>query len=160
VGILFVAVILLEIIHQERYFAFAALLASFGFAASISVLNVDASIVNHNVYRTIEGKYINVNYLTTLSTDAVPALVNGFLDPSLPVPTHEGVGAALLCYLHSDFYENYSTPDWRSYNYSRWEAYNWLDQVRVLLQDYKVNESTFPTQVETPNHEVYVCSNE
>jgi len=160
VGILFVAVIALEIIRRERYFAFAALLASIGFAVSLSMINVDASIVRHNVYRTIEGKYINVNFLTTLSTDAVPALVDGYMDPALPVVTHQGVGAALLCYIHSDMYQDYSTPDWRSFNYSQWAAINALNRVQADIQGFNVNEKVFPIQVETPNHELYVCSNE
>ena len=82
VGILFVAVIVLEIIHRERYFALAALLASFGFAATLSLVNVDASIVTYNVFRTTQEKHFNVNHLTSLSTDAVPALVDEFLDIS------------------------------------------------------------------------------
>ena len=158
VGILFVAVIVLEIIHHERYFAFAALLASLGFAVSISVLNVDASIVRHNVYRTIEGKYININYLTSLSADAVPGLVDAYMDPSLPITTHDGVGAALLCYMHYEAYKNYTTPDWRSFNYSRWEAVNALNQVQEHLQDYRVNDRTNTVQVETPDHKMlYQC---
>ena len=160
VGILFVAVIALEIIRRERYFAFAALLASIGFAVSLSLINVDASIVRHNVYRTIEGKYINVNFLTTLSPDAVPALVDGYMDQSLPITTHQGVGAALLCYIHSDMYQDYSTPDWRSFNYSQWAAINALNRVQADIQGYNVNEEVSPIQVETPNHELYVCSNE
>jgi hypothetical protein len=158
VGILFVAVIVLEIIHRERFFAFAMLLAAFGFAVSLSVINVDASIARHNVYRTIEGKHFNVNYLTSLSSDAIPGLAEAFMDPSLPVVTHDGVGAALLCYIHYDAYENYSTPDWRSFNYSRWQAVNALNNVKEHLQGYRVNDRLRPILVETPNHEfLYEC---
>jgi len=158
-GILFVAVIVLEIIHRERYFAFAAILASLGFAVSLCVVNVDTSIVKHNVYRTIDGKHFSVNFLTTLSADAVPALVDAFMDPSLPASTHEGVGAALMCYINSGIYNINSTPDWRAFNLSKWEAGNALNKVRGHLQDYHVNENIWPNQVETPNHEFYECAN-
>jgi len=160
VGILFVAVIVLEIVGRERFFALAAILASFGFAVSLGMVNVDASIAEHNVNRAVEGKHFNVSYLTSLSADAVPALTNIFMDPTLPVAVHEGVGAALFCYLHSPVYEHYSVPDWRSFNYPRWEAFNALKEIEPYLFNYNINESLLPVQVETPSHEFYVCANE
>ena len=53
-GILFVSVVILEIFRQERYFAFAAVLASLGFAVSLTFMNVDDAIVKHNVPRVLE----------------------------------------------------------------------------------------------------------
>jgi len=44
VGILFAVVVALEIFQRERYFAFAALLAAFGFAISLCLVNVDARL--------------------------------------------------------------------------------------------------------------------
>ena len=118
VGILFVAVIVLEIMRRERHFAFAALLAALGFAITICGLNVDGAIVRHNVYRTIDDKHFNVNYLTTLSPDAVPGLAKAWLDSTLPAMTHDGVGAALACYIQSEMYVRYSEFDWQSLNLS------------------------------------------
>jgi hypothetical protein len=141
VGILFAAVIVLEILRHERYFTLAATLACFGFAITICSMDVDGAIVQHNVYRTIEGKHFNVNYLTTLSPDAVPALEAAYNDPSLPQVTHEGVGEALVCYLQADWYKNYSSFDWRGINISRWAAVNALNRVGPYLQDYKVNKN-------------------
>ena len=122
VGILFVAVVVLEILHRERYFALAALLASFGFAISLFFFNVDRTIVVHNVQRAVEGKHFNIAHLASLSSDAVPAMKEKFLDPSIPKPVHEGIGAALLCYMTLNPQEGKSTDDWRSFNYSRWQA--------------------------------------
>ena len=158
VGILFVAVIVLEIMRRERHFALAAMLASLGFAISICALDVDAAIVRHNVYRTIDDKHFNVNYLTTLSTDAVPELAEAWQDPTLPVKTHDGVGAALVCYIHSEMYESYSSIDWRGFNFSRWAAVNALNKVGPHLQDYRVSKYEGHYQVETPNHQyLYQC---
>ena len=158
VGILFVAVIVLEIIHRERFFALAVVLACLGFAASLSAINVDAAIARHNIYRTVEGKHFNVNYLSSLSSDAIPVLAAAFMDPSLPSGTHDGVGAALLCYMHYDEYENYSAPDWRSFNYSRWRAVEALNSVREDLHAYRVLDWMSPIQVETPDHQLqYLC---
>ncbi len=154
VGILFVAVIVLEIMHRERHFALAALLASLGFAVSMCVLNVDASIARHNVYRTIGGKHLNVNYLTSLSADALPRLSAAFMDSSLPAATHDKVGAALVCYLQSEMYTGYSSTDWRSFNYSRWAAVNTLNKVGPQLQDYRVSKYEGHYMVETPDHKL------
>jgi hypothetical protein len=102
VGILLAAVIVLEILRRERFFALAALLASIGFAASLSFFDIDASIAGHNIYRAATGKHFNVTYLASLSTDAVPRLAYKYQYSELPTTTREGVGAALLCYMYSD----------------------------------------------------------
>ena len=158
VGILFIAVIVLEIIRRERYFALAAVLASIGFAVSLSVLNVDVSIVRHNAYRTQDGKHFNVNHLTSLSSDAVPALADAFMDGSLPVETRDGLGAALVCFLNSDIYYYYPALGWRSFNFSRWKAVNALDEVAPHLKGYRFNENIYPSLVETPRHMLYECA--
>ena len=163
VGILFAAVIVLEILRRERHFTLAAMLSCFGFAITICGMNVDGAIVQHNVYRTIEGKHFNVNYLTTLSTDAVPVLAAAYDDPSLPEVTHEGVGAALVCYLQSDWYKDYRAIDWRGLNFSRWAAVNALNRVGPRLQDYRVVKNTTDYgggnyAVMTPSHDIsYQC---
>jgi hypothetical protein len=101
-----------------------------------------------------------VNHLTSLSTDAVPALVDKFRDSSLPTMTHEGVGAALVCFLKSSAYEKASNMDWRSFNLSRWDAIIKLDKVKPLLLDYTYNDRTWPVQVRTPGKALYVCAEE
>ncbi|MBN2502005.1 MAG: DUF4173 domain-containing protein [Anaerolineales bacterium] len=102
VAILLAAVIVLEIFRRERYFALAALLASIGFAASLSFFDIDASIAGHNIYRAATGRHFNVTYLASLSTDAIPRIAYKFKNSDLPTTTREGVGAALLCYMHSN----------------------------------------------------------
>lgn len=158
VGLLFIAVIALEVIRRERYFALAAVLASIGFAVSLSLLNVDASIVRHNAYRTREGKHFNVNHLTSLSADAVPALAEAFMDRSLPVETRDGLGAALVCFLNSDLYADFPTLDWRSFTFSQWAAVKALDRVEPRLGGYRFNDHIYPYLVETPRHILYECA--
>jgi hypothetical protein len=157
VGILFVAVVVLEIFHQERYFAFAAVLASIGFAVSLSLFNVDDAIVRHNVLRASQGKHFNASYLATLSADAVPALADEFSDISLSVSVHEGIGAALLCHLHSNAIKDMSNNDWRSFNLSLWNAKNALESVKIQLEGYHVNTDRFPIRVRTPSNVLYEC---
>jgi hypothetical protein len=157
VGILFVVVVILEVLHQERYFAFAAVLASLGFAISLSLFNVDDSIVRHNVLRASQGKHFNPSYLATLSIDAVPALTDEFLDLSLSTSVHEGIGAALLCHLYSETMSDTSHDDWRSFDFSLWNAKQAIESVKTQLEGYHVNTDRIPARVRTPGNVLYEC---
>jgi hypothetical protein len=56
-------------------FAFGALLAGFVAIVAINVMNPDALIASTNIDRMEDGKRFDAYYLTTLSADAVPVLV-------------------------------------------------------------------------------------
>ena len=156
-GILLVTVVALEILRRERYFAFAALLASAAFAVSLALVNVDAATVRHNVPRTLHGKNLNVAHLASLSSDAVPALAAAFYSEAYPQTVHEGLGAALTCYLHFDSLSDDPDNDWRSFNLSRWKAHNSLQWAEKYLQDYGINTEKWPVQVRTPGNVWYDC---
>ncbi len=157
VGILLVTVVLLEIFRRERYFAFAIVLASIGFAVSLALMNVDAAIVKYNILRASLGWHLNVPHLASLSTDAIPALVEEFHDPSLPTSTHEGVGAILFCYIQSYSLEPSEPTDWRSFNFSRWKAELALEGIQDELDGYRPNKKNRPRWVRTPGNAIYPC---
>jgi hypothetical protein len=154
VGILFVAIVVLEIFHQERYFAFAFVLASLGFAISLTLFNVDAAIVKRNISLVSLGKNLNVGHLSSLSTDAIPALVEAYQSQSISEPTREGIGAILACYLYEKETIEKS-DDWRSFNYSYWKASQLLDEMKPFLTTYRVSKSSL--RVRTPSNAVYEC---
>jgi hypothetical protein len=160
-GILLVAVGVLEVIRRERYFAFAALLASIGFSASLALVNVDAAIVRHNIPRVLAAKYLNVAHMASLSTDAVPALVDEFYSDAYPQSAHEGIGAALTCYLQRDNSEDDVVfTDWRSFNLSRWQAHIALQRVEKDLQAYSIKAKSpldWDWRVRTPGNVIYPC---
>ena len=154
-GLLLIVVAALEVLRRERYLAFAAALASIGFAVSLSVFNVDASIVTHNLERVAQGKNLNVPHLASLSADAVPALVEKFNDPFLPTDVHEGVGAILVCYVYSIRPDK--ELDWRSFNLSNWQARESLQQIQPQLTTYRYNDKKGPPRIRTPNNVLYEC---
>jgi len=156
-GILLVAVVVLEIYRRQRYFAFSAVLASLGFAVSLTLINVDAAIVKHNVFRAWHGKNLNVPHLASLSTDAVPALAEEFLSPSVPTSTREGVGAILACYKYFEYSPDVSLHDWRSFNLSRWQAQKALETVRPHLAGYIIRYNKWPVRVRSPHNVLYEC---
>jgi hypothetical protein len=156
-GILLVSVVILEILRQERYFASAALIASLGFAVTLTLINIDAAIVKHNVPRSLQGKNLNVAHLASLSTDAVPALVEEYQSTKYSQPVHEGLGAALACYLHTDAFPTSDNRDWRSFNLSHWRAHHALQEVQLSLQEYGINDKRWPVRARTPGNMLYEC---
>ncbi len=158
-GLLLITVAVLELVRRERYFAFAAVLASVGFAVSLTLFNVDAAIVKHNVPRTLQGKTLNVAHLASLSPDAVPALAEEFYSNAYSKEVHEGIGAALTCYLNEDSQYEKSTDDWRSFNLSLWQAHATLQNAEKDLQDYGVNAQRYwSVKVRTPSNVWYECT--
>jgi hypothetical protein len=95
VGALLVTVVVLDLFKRQRLFAFAMLMAALGFGLSLSLLNVDAFIAGHNIQRGISGHDLDVGYLASLSTDAVPVMTEYYQDPAVDRITRESVGAAL-----------------------------------------------------------------
>ncbi len=156
-ALLLIVVVVLEILQRERYSAFAAVLASVGFAVSLALFNVDAAIIRHNVYRAWHGRNLNVAHLASLSTDAIPALADEFLSSDLPEFTHDGVGAILACYRYTESRPYISTDDWRAFNYSKWQAHIALEKVRPYLAGYIIRYNKWPVQVRTPEHYLYDC---
>ena len=160
IGILLLAVVALQATQKERYFTFAFVFASIGFAVSLSFVNVDQAIIEHNIPRYLQGKNLNVEHLSSLSTDAVPAIVEEFENLTYPLDLHEGIGAILLCYIHSGTikYDDYlSGDDWRSFNLSSWQAHMALKEIEPQLAEYQILKKLYPKVVRTPGDIRYEC---
>jgi hypothetical protein len=151
-AILLLAVVILDLLQRQRTFAFAAILALIGFSMSLILLNVDAFISNHNVQRAIEGEGLDVAYLATLSSDAVPALADWYDDPALDPTTRDGVGASLAC-INAE--PARADTDWRSFNFSIWQADQALSSLD--LSGYTIVNDEYPTKVVTPLKMEYDC---
>ena len=158
-GMLLVVVVVLDILRKERTFALAALLASIGFAASLTLINVDGFIVRQNVARAAAGADLDVATLASLSSDSVPALVESLQDGSLTPGTRDAVGAALACRLNAESGGNADT-DWRGFTLSRWWANQAMGgaQVQEILKNYEILDDNWPVQMQTPMGEKYDCS--
>lgn len=155
-GLLLAAVVVLDLLHKERLFAFSALLAAIGFAASLSILNVDGFIVRQNVQRTAAGQKLDAGYLASLSNDAIPDLVTAYLDPSLPAADRDALGAALVC---SDYRNSGRTPDtnWRAFSLTDRLAAQALERLGHQLEAYRLLTKDYPIQVRSPLGEIYDC---
>ncbi|MBE0672094.1 MAG: DUF4173 domain-containing protein [Anaerolineales bacterium] len=162
IGLLLIATIVLEILRKERMFAFAMLIASFGFAISLPILNVDVFIVSQNIQRELNSAKkdvvdLDAQYFIDLSDDAVPTLAQTFQTPSMPASVREKVGAALACIRYE---RNLSERDasWQSFHFSRFNAERAFDSIRTELARYAVDSTSYPATVVTPSGEKFPCS--
>lgn len=135
-GLLLVAVILLEITQRHRIFTLAAVLASLGFVVTLSVLNVDGLIVSRNVQRAIDGRELDVGYLESLSTDAVPTLAAAYRSQDNPDRLHEDLGRILAHYAAARD-GSADNPAWQSFHLSRYRADGVLDELAAELTIYR-----------------------
>ena len=154
-GALLAAIVVLELLRRERLFATAMLLAALGFGASLALINVDGFIARQDVARAPSGQGLDVAYLASLSTDAVPALAANYQDLKLPAATRDGVGAALVCWQQL----NTGNPPegWQGFNLSRWWAERDLAALQKQLDRYRVDDSGWPIKVTTPDSVYYEC---
>jgi hypothetical protein len=165
-GLLLVAVVILEVLRRERQVALALILASLGFVISLSLLNVDSFIVKQNVQREIrsttdknfaQGRAdLDAQYFVNLSDDAIPALVSAFHSKSTPVAIQEKIGAALACKQY-ERKQDTRTYLWQSFHFSRWTANRELAGLKKELDVYKINNKDWPMQVEAPGEEKFPC---
>ena len=151
-ALLLLAVVALDLLQRQRTFALAAIVALIGFSVSLILLNVDAFIANHNVQRAVDGEELDVAYLASLSSDAVPSMADWYNDPGLSPDLHDEVGASLAC-INAD--PTQRDIDWRSFNYSVWKADEAL--ATINLSDYKIDDNDWPTKVVTPMNKEYDC---
>lgn len=162
VGLLLVATIVLEILRKERMFALAMLIASFGFAISLPILNVDAFIVNQNIQREIyeasnNSADLDAQYFVDLSDDAVPALVKALKTPTLPDPVREKIGAALACIRYKRGQDERKLP-WQSFQLARFNADQALASVKDKIDEFKINGEEWPAAATSPSGEEFACS--
>ncbi len=100
--------------HRER-FAFGALVSAFLAIGLLNRINPDAFIVGTNVARLATGRSFDPNYVTSLSADGVPALLEAL--PAMDDARRRAMEKQLLA--------NGSVPaneDWRTWNWSREQA--------------------------------------
>ncbi|MBK7450017.1 MAG: DUF4173 domain-containing protein [Anaerolineales bacterium] len=162
IGLLLITTIVLEVLHKERMFAFAMLIASFGFAISLPILNVDAFIVNQNIQRELLGgntEALDSQYFIELSDDAVPPLVKALRSSTLPDTVHEKVTAALTCIRYDrDIQRNDREYSWQSFHFARVNADKALASVQSELDTFTMDESEYPTKAVSPDGEEFPCS--
>ena len=155
-ALLLLATIILELRNRQRVFALAAIIAALGFAASLCLMNVDGFIVRQNIARHVGGDRLDVGYLASLSTDAVPVLTGFYQSKTLDAATRDRVGAALACFdAQAASRIEDESADWRTFHLSRYLAARSLAPLN--LSGYEFADKDYRSSVTTPLGETYNC---
>jgi hypothetical protein len=126
-AIVFVWLVVTVLRGRRDRFAFGALVAGFVVIAGLHLLNPDGLIARVNAGRVNAPNPFDERYVTVLSADAVPALVD-----ALPLMQAED-----RCYVAAQLLRRWSPPksvDWRTWNLSRAQAWQAVDANRAALQ--------------------------
>ena len=144
-AILLCSVIVAELIKKQQFFATTILFAGIGFALTLNVLNVDSFIVSRNINQAGQDETLDTHYLVSLSEDAVPQLVEEFKSSAHSTVIHEAIGAVLVCQNHKLETNAQDSPqnDWRSFNFSEWNAHRNLRTIEAELHQYHLVENEY-----------------
>jgi hypothetical protein len=140
-ALVFIWFVLTVLRGARARFAYGALVAAFLVVGVLHLINPDALIVRVNMGQTRAGRGFDASYAATLSTDAVPALVE-----ALPAMNHYDqciVTAGLL-----RRYDELGHQDWRSWNRSRSQARRLIEEHAVGLRDAACPQ-IYPSPFET-----------
>jgi len=128
--------LVLEIIKKRSFAMPAILVAGLGFSLSLGFINVDALVVRQNVQRAVAGDELDSQYLSQLSSDAVPVMASIFQQTGLPQPIRDTLGVELACRVE-EINENPVTA-WQSFHLSRHTASLTLASLDDQLAAYPV----------------------
>lgn len=134
-GVAFVLFLVMLFAGNLRAFAPAAVGVALGFALTLNLLNVDDFIVRRNAERAQAGSELDLDYLTNLSEDAVPALA------SLAAETSPGVRDEVLPRLacQQAALDQRASEGWPSTHLAVLRARSALEPWREILSAYHVD---------------------
>ena len=143
---LLVTAIVLELVHKRGFFGLALMLTMVGYTASLGLMNVDGFVTSQNIQRVSHGYDLDIDYLSTLSTDAVPTMLNAYLDQNQPQSVREALGVELACRTNS--LKNATPPVWQDYRIGNALASQALIQNQAAWSQYiPINDNSGGFQV-------------
>jgi hypothetical protein len=74
-GVLFGFYLLSMFRMRRNIFSLGVLLVAIGYVGTLNLMNVDLYIAEHNIARYREGRALDLSFITTLSADALPAII-------------------------------------------------------------------------------------
>lgn len=114
IGLLLLALIIMELTNSFRRLGLVLVLGLLAFALVMVGLNEDALIAQQNLERAVQGEKLDAAYLVHgLSNDAVPTLFRTMDDPQLDPELREKLQLVMACRLAS-FENNYADATWQS----------------------------------------------
>jgi hypothetical protein len=157
-GILLLALVVMEIFHHQRSFANIALAVLLGFTVTLNLLNVDGFIVRNNINRAVQGELLDASYLSTLSTDSIPELASDFSSGKFSPKIHESLGATLACSQQIINNVPSTQMNWQSFHLSNWVVEREIQKIQQELKTFQVLEKDGQTFVKNPDGTEYPCT--
>jgi hypothetical protein len=118
----------LTVLRDKRLlFAPGIVTAGMALVFGLNCVNPDALIASHQLSRKDAGKNWDLQYLLRLSADAAPVMV-GQLDKFTKAEQEQILGRMVNRW-------TVGTEDWRTSNWSRWQAAAWKEGNQGLLKD-------------------------
>lgn len=155
---LILVTIVLELIRRRGHFALALLVMVVGFGASLAVINVDGFIAARNIDRALKGEELDEVYLNQLSVDAVPVMIEHYLDPALPSSAKTKLGLALAC--REKLTNDPAAIQWQGYSIGLARAYRLLQQNSDSWSQYSAQLIDGETWVLQDGTEIYCGDSE
>lgn len=158
-GIFLVSLAIMEIMQRQRAFANITLVLGIAFTVSLNLLNVDRFITANNINLAVQGGDLDISYLSALSSDAIPAMVNAYASDKFSPEIHERIGATLICQQKALKTGAMSVKHWQSFHLSSWLAQRYLSVVQPDLSRYQVQGSSWPIKIISPEGNEFQCQN-
>jgi hypothetical protein len=114
VGLLLLALIIMELTNSFHKLGLVLVLGMLAFALVMVGLNEDALIAKQNLERAVQGEKLDAAYLVHgLSNDAVPTLFRYMDDPELDPELQEKLQLVMAC-RYGNYKEVYGNAPWQS----------------------------------------------
>jgi hypothetical protein len=146
-AVLLVAFLVLLFIGRLRVFAPIAAAAALGFAATLSIVNVDGFIAAQNLARFEKTGDLDVAYLAQLTPDALPTTTEWLETANIAAPSD--LNAQLACDAGVLDAELANRP-WQSFHLGRQRAWNALAGIGDELSSHRVWNVADPNGEESP----------
>lgn len=155
IGVLFLAILGLEIAQKHRYFTLASLAAVAGFVLTMNLVNVDSFIIRRNIQRQkSEEAALDTHYLHTLSADAIPTLIEKWDDPALSSLEQDEIEAVLACRAFTLMEKEIK---WQSFTLPVYRSQKALEQNGKLWKDVELLEDQYGNTYTEVGEKKFYC---
>jgi hypothetical protein len=151
-GLLFAGFLLILLRQRLKLFPLLTLAAALGFTLTLNVINPEAFIVRQNLARADSSGELDLDYLRWLTSDSIPALVEGLQDADFEQSNQ--LRPILACHQFR-LEDQLEDRGWQSFHLSDWMAMRALDLVESDLEGYSLADG-WVTEEES-REDLYYC---
>jgi ABC-type multidrug transport system fused ATPase/permease subunit len=156
VGLLLLALIIMELTNTFRKLGLVLMLGFLAFALVMVGLNEDALIAKQNLERAVQGEKLDATYLVHgLTNDAVPTLFRYMADTELNPELQEKLQLVMAC-RYGNYKEVFGNTPWQSTSISELVAGKLFDQHAEVLSNVPLRPKTTGASV-TIDGEIIWC---